>query len=61
MLGAGDSADRVDHWIGRIERGEAEANAWCELLADDEDTSDSDNSDARVEHELAALKENRGK
>jgi phage shock protein A len=60
-LGIGDSASKVDHWIKRLELAEAQADAWCELLEVDEEDSGADEQHARVEQELAALKERRGK
>jgi phage shock protein A len=56
--GAGIAATRsVDRWIGRLQRAEAEAEAWCELsgAADFEELESDDEND--IDQEIAALKE----
>jgi phage shock protein A len=57
-LHAGSNAlHRFNHYCGRIERTEAEAHAWVELIGDD--TFDPAAADADVELQLAALKQER--
>ena len=52
----GETLSNVDHWVGRLEQAEAEAEAWCEVAGGlEEDVAPED--DGAVDRELARLKE----
>jgi phage shock protein A len=56
--GTGSEATRsIDRWVGRLQRAEAEAEAWCELsgVADCEELESDGEND--INQEIAALKE----